>query len=103
MPYASEMDIAMKTYLEGECVIAIIGLVVASDTGEEIAEKLADMELVEDVFLVTGDLDILIKVRSDDYDEFKDFLINTLAKIEGIKQSKTFIVITPYKDRGLRQ
>jgi len=49
---------------------------------------------------VTGDTDIIAKVKFQSYDQLKKFLINSISSIDGVKDIKTLMVVTTFKERG---
>lgn len=97
---ATNYDEIMAKYYGEDTVIALMLLRVDAKELESAASELVKLKNVEDVFLVTGDTDIVVKARFTNYAELKDFVVNTLATIKGLKESKTLLVVTPYKDCG---
>jgi len=93
-------DEIMAKYYGDEAVIALMLLRVETKELENAAFELVKLQNVEDVFLVTGDTDIAVKARFANYAQLKDFVVNTLAAIKGLKESKTLLVVTNYKDCG---
>ena len=96
----SEYDSVMSNYYGDEMVSAIITLKVDTKEADTIAEKVSGYEVVEDVFLVTGDTDIIAKVKFKNYDQLKKFLMVQVSNIQGIKDIKTLMVVTTFKERG---
>jgi Lrp/AsnC family leucine-responsive transcriptional regulator len=96
----SEYDSVMSTYYGDDAVSAIITLKVDTKEADTIAEKVSEYQVVEDVFLVTGDTDIIAKVKFQTYDQLKKFLISKISNIDGIKDIKTLMVVTTFKERG---
>lgn len=47
----------------------------------------------EEVFIVTGNNDILMKIRSKDVEELNDFIVKRLRNIEGVDKTQTLIVL----------
>jgi Lrp/AsnC family leucine-responsive transcriptional regulator len=68
-----------------------------------VASETAKFTEVEDVFLVTGDTDIFLKVRFSNYGELKEFVLRRLPEVKGIRESKTLLVVTAYKEAGERR
>ncbi|MEM4160499.1 MAG: Lrp/AsnC ligand binding domain-containing protein [Thermoplasmata archaeon] len=97
---ASNYDEIMAKYYGEESVIAMILLKVDAKELESAALELVKFKNVEDVFLVTGDTDIVVKARFGNYGELKEFVLSSLAGIKGLKESKTLLVVTTYKDCG---
>ncbi len=96
----SEYDSVMSTYYGDEMVSAIITLKVDTKEADKIAETVSEYREVEDVLLVTGDTDIIVKVKFQSYDQLKSFLIDKISSISGIKDVKTLMVVTTFKERG---
>lgn len=100
MSEKSHLDEVMPQYYGEDQVAAIISLKVDTKEADNIAQKVTQFDLVEDVFLVTGDTDIIAKARFVNYKGLKEFVLKSLAPIKGIKDTKTLMVVTTYKERG---
>ena len=96
----NEIDTVMSSYYGEEQVTAIINLKVDTKAADIIAEKVASYGLVEDVFLVTGDTDIVVKTKFHNYNQLKRFLVDDISNIDGVKDTKTLMVVTTFKERG---
>ncbi len=96
----SEIDMVMSDYFGDEQVTAIIQLKVDTKDADTIAERIAEHGSVEEVFLVTGDTDIVAKVKLSNYNQLKRFLIETISNIPGVKESKTLMAVTTFKEGG---
>ena len=59
----------------------------------ELAKKLKRQEIAEEVALVTGETDILLKIRVKNVEELDDFLTKYLRNIEGIEKTKTMVIL----------
>lgn len=59
-----------------------------------IEKHLKKLNEIEEIHLVTGRYDYLIKVNLRDVDELKDFLFEKLTKIEFINKVETFLSIS---------
>ena len=81
-------------------VVALIALKVETSEADTVATEVARFEEVQDVFLVTGDTDIFLKVRFPHYDELKEFVLHRLPAVKGIRETKTLLVVTAYKENG---
>jgi DNA-binding Lrp family transcriptional regulator len=97
----SNLDKVMSDYYGEDQVAAIITVKADTKEAENIALAVAKFELIEDVFLVTGDTDIIVKARFENYAGLKEFVLKSLAPIKGIKDTKTLMVVTTYKERGV--
>jgi DNA-binding Lrp family transcriptional regulator len=96
----SDLDKVMSDYYGEDQVAAIITVKADTKEAENIALEISKFDLIEDVFLVTGDTDIIVKARFENYAGLKDFVLKSLAPINGIKDTKTLMVVTTYKERG---
>jgi len=97
----TEMESVMNNYYGEEQVAAIITLKVDTKDADRIASEVSKFDPIKDVFLVTGDTDIIAKARFSSYKGLKDFVLKSLAPIEGIKDTKTLMVVTTYKENGI--
>ncbi|MEM0449219.1 MAG: Lrp/AsnC family transcriptional regulator [Methanomassiliicoccales archaeon] len=96
----SDLDEVISNYYGDEQVTALINLKVDTKDADKIAERISGFLPVEDVFLVTGDTDIVAKVKVQTYNQLKRFIIEDLSKIEGVKDTKTLMVVSTFKERG---
>lgn len=60
----------------------------------EVGQLIKRLPEVEEVSIVTGDLDMIVKVSMRDVDELNDFVIYKLRTIEGIEKTVTSVVLT---------
>ena len=81
-------------------VVALIALKVETSEADTVASEVSKFTEVEDVFLVTGDTDIFLKVRFPHYEELKEFALHRLPGVRGIRETKTLLVVTAYKEGG---
>lgn len=63
----------------------------------ELTKKLASLEEVEEASIVTGETDIILKVRVADIDALNNFIIERLRKIEGIRRTRTLIALQSFQ------
>jgi DNA-binding Lrp family transcriptional regulator len=86
---------------EGFCAIALINLVSGDyHDPEEIAAQLADRPEIESIDMVTGDWELVVKIRTKDQDAYYNFVKNVLSKkgmgritsLISLKQVKTEFV-----------
>lgn len=96
-------DTVMSSYYGDEQVTAIINLKVDTKEVDGIAEKVSSYDIVEDVYLVTGDTDIVVKTKFKNYNQLKRFLVEEISAISGVKDTKTLMVVTTFKERGERK
>jgi DNA-binding Lrp family transcriptional regulator len=99
-PVSRTVERAFTRVWGEEHVVALIALKVETSEADTVANEVAKFTEVEDVFLVTGDTDIFLKVRFPHYDELKDFVLHQLPGVKGIRETKTLLVVTAYKEGG---
>lgn len=68
---------------------------------EALANRIGRMKNVEDTYIVTGGVDIIVKVRVKNMDELNDFVINKLRKIDGVENTQTIIVLSEVETNKL--
>ncbi|OLS26413.1 MAG: putative HTH-type transcriptional regulator [Candidatus Heimdallarchaeota archaeon LC_3] len=67
-------------------------LIKASSTDQNaIMEKLFDHEMVEEVAIVTGENDLIVRTRVKSMEDLNDYILNYLRKIDGIASSVSMI------------
>lgn len=96
MEYTSRL----RQHYEGMKVKAIISLQIKGDQGDEIAMMLSREENVTDVFLVTGDVDIIVKADFDRPENLMNFILQKVSKLDGVLDTTTMMILTSYKERG---
>jgi Lrp/AsnC family transcriptional regulator, leucine-responsive regulatory protein len=94
------VESVMSSYYGDDQVTAIINLKVDTKYADVIAEKVSEYPIVEDVFLVTGATDIVVKTKFRNYNQLKRFLVDDISTIPGVKDTKTLMVVTTFKERG---
>jgi DNA-binding Lrp family transcriptional regulator len=99
-PVSRAVESAFTKVWGEEHVVALIALKVETSEADNVATEVARFTEVEDVYLVTGDTDIFVKVRFPHYDELKEFVLHRLPAVKGIRETKTLLVVTAYKESG---
>ena len=98
-----EYENLISTYYGKNEVNAIITLKVDTKEVDKIATKISKFECIVDIYLVTGDTDIILKSKFKDYNELKDFVLHTLGSLSGIRDTKTLMIITTFKEGGKKK
>ncbi len=60
----------------------------------EVAQIIKELPEVEEVSIVTGDNDMIVKVAVKDVDALNDFVIFTLRDIEGVERTVSSVVLS---------
>src|SRR3989344_5788391 len=63
---------------------------------EHVAQEISKLEGVEEVNIMTGATDILIKVRVSSIEELNEFVIKKLRNINGVDKTQTMITLSSY-------
>jgi DNA-binding Lrp family transcriptional regulator len=82
-------------------VTALVLLKVARDKVNSVAETLAEMEGVTEVYSVAGRYDLTVIIRVKDNDQLAELVTNHMLKVEGILKSETFIAFRVYSRHDL--
>ena len=79
--------------------IVLIGADVASIP--EVAEQIADIEGVTEVYSVTGDVDLIAMVRVREHEALADVIADQLSKVDGVTATETHIAFRTYSKHDL--
>lgn len=82
-------------------VIAVILLKVARDRITEIAETLAGMEGISEVFSVSGRYDLVAIARVGSNEDLAELVTGRMLKIEGIQNTETMLAFRAYSRHDL--
>ena len=67
----------------------------------EIAQTIANMANVAEVYSVTGDFDILVVLHMAEYEQLADAVPDGLSRIEGILQTNTVLAFRRFSSKDL--
>lgn len=81
---------------------ALITVKVDTKDVERIAGEIAESDAVDDVFVVLGDTDIMVRASFPTTDDLRRFVVGTLGSLAGVKETKTLMVVATYKKGGER-
>jgi len=84
-------------------VTAIVLLTAEKDKVHSIAETLADMKEITEVYSIAGRYDLGVIVRGKDNENLAEFVTNQLLKVEGITDSETLIAFRVYSRYDLER
>lgn len=82
---------------------AIVMINCAVDSIPEVAQKVADLDGVEQVFSVTGDVDLIALVRVGEYDDLAVTVADSIAKVPGITTLRTHLAFRAYSRSDLEE
>lgn len=69
----------------------------------EVAQQIADLDGVTEVYSVTGRIDLIAIVRVRDHDEVAAVISDQLNKVEGVIDTETHIAFRAYSSLDLDQ
>ncbi len=64
----------------------------------DVAGEIAKLPQVQEVHIITGDWDILVKVRVRDVEDLGRFIIDRIRKIRGVEKTYTSVVLDTIKE-----
>lgn len=67
---------------------------------EYVTREIQSMDEVVNAFIVTGQANYLLYVRTRDFEEFSQFIVNRLNKLRGVTRIHSQIVLDKLKSRG---
>ena len=82
-------------------VTALVLLKVARDKVNSVAETLADMDGITEVYSVAGRYDLTVIIRVRDNDQLAELVTNQMLKVEGILKSETLIAFRVHSRHDL--
>lgn len=82
-------------------ITAIVLVSAAVDRIPEVAEAIADLDGVSEVYSVAGDVDLVAMVRVRRHDELAEVIAGRLNKIDGVTATSTLIAFRAYSRHDL--
>ncbi len=66
----------------------------------EFVEKVLTLDEVQECHHITGEFSLLLKVRVRDMDALRELLLHQLNGMEGVRQTRTIMVLSTAKEEG---
>ncbi len=63
-------------------------------------EKMLALDEVQECHYITGEFSLLLKVRVRDMDALRDLLLHQLNGMDGVRQTRTIMVLSTVKEEG---
>ena len=82
-------------------VNAIVLLKVKSNRINQVAEELADLDGVSEVYSVAGQYDLVVIIRAHDDEQIASLVTDRLLQAEGLLASETLIAFRTYSKHDL--
>jgi len=80
---------------------AIVFVKADVDRIPEVAQEIASIEGVSEVYSVTGQIDLIALVRVRHHDEVAGVVADRLNKVEGVRETETHIAFRAYSRHDL--
>jgi Lrp/AsnC family transcriptional regulator for asnA, asnC and gidA len=74
-------------------ISAIVGLRVQQGREEETLERLTKIGGIQEVYLTTGQWDVMLHVYAADADNLRELMFETIAKMDGFDRSQTMVIL----------
>jgi DNA-binding Lrp family transcriptional regulator len=82
-------------------ITAIVLVKAAVNRIPEVAEAIADLDRVTEVYSVTGDVDLIAMVRVREHEQLADVIADRLNKVPGVLATETHIAFRTYSQHDL--
>lgn len=84
-------------------ITAIVLIDCATDSIPEVAEALANLSGVSEVYSVAGGVDLIAMVRVRDFDQIADVIAGGISKVNGVSNTETHIAFRAYSQHDLEE
>jgi DNA-binding Lrp family transcriptional regulator len=82
-------------------ITAIVSIDVEQDLIPEVAQAVAALDGVSEVYSVTGDPDIVVMVRVREHEQLADVIADRISKVPGVVATRTSIAFRTYSRHDL--
>ncbi|MGI5952410.1 MAG: Lrp/AsnC family transcriptional regulator [Brooklawnia sp.] len=82
-------------------ITAIVFVHVSSDRIPEVAEQIAALDGVSEVYSVTGRIDLIAIVRVRSFDDVADIVSDRIAKVPGVQDTETHLAFRAFSQHDL--
>jgi DNA-binding Lrp family transcriptional regulator len=82
-------------------ITAIVMISVDADRIPEIADELAGLDGVSEVYSVAGDVDLIAIVRVREFEQIAEVIAGRLSKVSGVRHTDTHIAFRAYSRHDL--
>ena len=82
-------------------ITAIVMVRAAVDQIPEVAQRIAELEGVSEVYSVAGDVDLVAMVRVRRHEQLHDAIAGRLNKVDGVLSTQTHIAFQAYSKHDL--
>lgn len=71
------------------------------DVFDDFSKAVHELEVIQECHLVSGDFDFLLKTRVADMAAYRELLGNTLLRLPGVSESRTYVVMEEVKSLNI--
>ena len=82
-------------------ITAIVMIQAATDAIPEVAEAVADLDGVSEVYSVAGDVDLIAVVRVREFEQVAEVIAGRINKVPGVLETDTHIAFRAYSRHDL--
>ena len=82
-------------------ITAIVMVSAAVDQIPEVAQRIAELDGVSEVYSVAGDVDLVAMVRVRRHEDLHDAIAGRLNKVDGVQATQTLIAFQAYSKHDL--
>lgn len=82
-------------------ITAIVSIIVEPHRIPEVAQQIVDIEGVEQVYSVTGDVDLIAVVRVRRHEDLAEVIADRMSKVDGVTDTRTNIAFRAYSKQDL--
>jgi DNA-binding Lrp family transcriptional regulator len=82
-------------------ITAIVMITAATDRIPEVAETIAGIDGVSEVYSVAGDVDLIALVRVREFDAIAEVIAGRVDKVDGVLDTRTHIAFRAYSRHDL--
>jgi DNA-binding Lrp family transcriptional regulator len=82
-------------------VTAVVLITASVDRIPELAQEIADLDGVTEVYSVTGEIDLVAMVRVRRQDQLAEVIADRLTKLPGVVRTETLIAFRTYSRHDL--
>jgi DNA-binding Lrp family transcriptional regulator len=86
-----------------QVITAIVLIDCATDAIPEVAENLANLDGVSEVYSVAGNVDLIAIVRVRQFEQIAEVIANDISKVPGVVNTESHIAFRAYSRHDLEQ
>jgi DNA-binding Lrp family transcriptional regulator len=82
-------------------ITTIVMIAVESARIPEVAQEIADLDAVSEVYSVAGDVDLIAIVRVREFDQIAEVIAGRISKVDGVVHTDTHVAFRAYSRHDL--